>query len=112
MAGVIGSPIEDLDTPALLLDINAADGNIRRMADFFRDRPCQLRPHFKNHKCTALARRQLEAGAAVIIADIDTAENVPQSEFESLAEKLNLKCVEKIPGIAYCSFYITPKYAY
>jgi cation diffusion facilitator family transporter len=48
----------------------------------------------------------------IIIADIDTAENVPQSEFESLAKRLNVKCVEKIPGIAYCSYYITPKYAY
>jgi cation diffusion facilitator family transporter len=48
----------------------------------------------------------------IIIADIDTAENIPQSEFENLAKNLNMKCVEKIPGIAYCSFYITPKYAY
>ncbi|UCD30739.1 MAG: DSD1 family PLP-dependent enzyme [Planctomycetota bacterium] len=35
------------------------------MADFFRGRKCQLRPHFKNHKCTTLARHQLEAGSAV-----------------------------------------------
>jgi D-serine deaminase-like pyridoxal phosphate-dependent protein len=60
-----GSPIEDLDTPALLLDRAAADRNLQRMADFFRDRPCQLRPHFKNHKCVTLARRQLAAGSAV-----------------------------------------------
>ena len=62
---VIGSRIEDLDTPALLLDGPASDGNIRRMADFFRDRTSRLRPHFKNHKCTTLARRQLDAGCAV-----------------------------------------------
>jgi D-serine deaminase-like pyridoxal phosphate-dependent protein len=60
-----GSPIGDLDTPALLLDRAAADRNLQRMADFFRDRPCQLRPHFKNHKCVTLARRQLAAGSAV-----------------------------------------------
>jgi D-serine deaminase-like pyridoxal phosphate-dependent protein len=60
-----GSPIEDLDTPALLLDRAAADRNLRRMAEFFRDRPCQLRPHFKNHKCVTLARRQMAAGSAV-----------------------------------------------
>jgi len=62
---VIGSPIEDLDTPALLLDGPASDRNIRRMAEFFRHRPSRLRPHFKNHKCTTLARRQLAAGSAV-----------------------------------------------
>lgn len=61
----IGLPLQDLDTPALLLDLRACDRNLRRMAATFADRTCQLRPHFKNHKCTALARRQLEAGSAV-----------------------------------------------
>lgn len=62
---MIGKPIEDLDTPVLLLDRGASDRNLRRMADFFKDRACRLRPHFKNHKCTALARRQREAGSLV-----------------------------------------------
>ncbi len=62
---VIGSPIEDLDTPVLLLDGPASARNIARMAEFFRDRKSQLRPHFKNHKCTTIARRQLAAGSAV-----------------------------------------------
>ncbi|UCE40982.1 MAG: cation transporter [Candidatus Aminicenantes bacterium] len=48
----------------------------------------------------------------IIVADIDTAEKLPESEFDRLAKKLNVKCIEKIPDIAYCSFYITPKYAY
>jgi D-serine deaminase-like pyridoxal phosphate-dependent protein len=37
--------------------------NIRRMADFFRDGPCRLRPHFKAHKTPEIARRQLSAGS-------------------------------------------------
>lgn len=61
----IGTPLEDLDTPALLLDRSASDRNLRKLADFFRGRKCQLRPHFKNHKCVTLARRQLAAGSAV-----------------------------------------------
>jgi len=48
----------------------------------------------------------------IIIADIDTAEKVAESEFDAISKKLNITCVKKIPGIAYCSFYITPKYAY
>lgn len=59
----IGLPIERLDTPTLLLDRAASDRNLRRMASFFADRPARLRPHFKNHKCVPLARRQLAAGA-------------------------------------------------
>ncbi len=60
----IGTPIEDLDTPSLLLDRVASDRNIRKMADFFHGRKSQLRPHFKNHKCATLAQRQLDAGSA------------------------------------------------
>ena len=86
MAGLIGSPIEDLDTPALLLDGPATDRNLRRMADFFRARPCRLRPHFKNHKCTRLARRQLGAGSAVGItcAKLAEAEVLADAGFEDV----------------------------
>ena len=63
--GIIGRRIEDLDTPALLLDDELLQGNLQRMAEFFRGRPAQLRPHFKNHKCATLARMQLAAGSAV-----------------------------------------------
>jgi D-serine deaminase-like pyridoxal phosphate-dependent protein len=59
----IGLPLEAIDTPALLLDLPACKRNLARMAEFFRDRPAKLRPHFKNHKCVSLARRQLAAGA-------------------------------------------------
>lgn len=62
---LIGALIDDLDTPALLLDGAASQRNLRRIAEFFRGRKTQLRPHFKNHKCPELARRQLEAGSAV-----------------------------------------------
>jgi cation diffusion facilitator family transporter len=48
----------------------------------------------------------------IILADIDVADEVTESEFDDLKKRLNLRCVEKIPNIAYCSFYITPKYAY
>ena len=37
--------------------------NIRRMAEFFADGPCKLRPHFKAHKTPEIARRQLAAGS-------------------------------------------------
>lgn len=55
--------VEEIDTPALLVDLDAMESNLQGMAEFFRARPCKARPHFKNHKAPALARRQLEAGA-------------------------------------------------
>ena len=61
----IGRPVVELDTPTLLLDRAASDRNLAKMAAFFRDRSAKLRPHFKNHKCATLARRQLAAGSAI-----------------------------------------------
>src|SRR5262249_32399050 len=55
--------VQDLETPALLADLDLMEGNLQRMAAFFRGVPAKLRPHFKNHKCPDLAWRQLEAGA-------------------------------------------------
>lgn len=56
-------PVHLLPTPALLLDLAAMEANLARMAAFFRGRSVGLRPHFKNHRVLALARRQIEAGA-------------------------------------------------
>lgn len=54
---------EELETPALLVDLPCMEANLERMASFFRTVPAKLRPHFKNHKCPDLAARQLAAGA-------------------------------------------------
>jgi D-serine deaminase-like pyridoxal phosphate-dependent protein len=53
--------IADIPTPALLVDVPAMERNIRRMAEFFTEGPCRLRPHFKAHKTPEIARRQLAA---------------------------------------------------
>jgi D-serine deaminase-like pyridoxal phosphate-dependent protein len=58
-----GVKIHEIDTPALLLDLDAMERNLAKMAGFFSAGPTRLRPHYKNHKCPALARRQMEAGA-------------------------------------------------
>jgi len=55
-----------LNTPALVIDLDALTRNIARMADFARTRGLQLRPHAKTHKSPDIARRQIEAGAVGI----------------------------------------------
>jgi D-serine deaminase-like pyridoxal phosphate-dependent protein len=52
----------EIDTPALLVDLDAMERNLAKMARFFSG-PTKLRPHYKNHKCPALAHRQMDAGA-------------------------------------------------
>ncbi len=60
------TPFAAVDTPALLLDASALKANIQRMAAYFIQRHCKLRPHFKSHKCTTIAKLQVEAGAVGI----------------------------------------------
>ena len=55
----------EIPTPALIVDVKAMERNISKMADFFADGPCKLRPHFKAHKTPAIARRQLAASSCV-----------------------------------------------
>jgi D-serine deaminase-like pyridoxal phosphate-dependent protein len=50
----------DLVTPALVVEVDALEGNLAAMAQALPG--ARLRPHVKAHKCTALARRQLEHG--------------------------------------------------
>jgi D-serine deaminase-like pyridoxal phosphate-dependent protein len=60
----IGRRREELITPALVLDIDAAQRNIDRMASELRDMgSTTIRPHYKTHKSPDLARRQVRAGA-------------------------------------------------
>ncbi|HXW84498.1 MAG TPA: DSD1 family PLP-dependent enzyme [Candidatus Binataceae bacterium] len=59
---------QDIDTPALILDLDVVEENIHAMAEYFRGRPQKLRPHFKTPKTPEIARRQLVAGAIGITA--------------------------------------------
>jgi D-serine deaminase-like pyridoxal phosphate-dependent protein len=59
-----GQPLADVDTPALLLDLDAFERNLATMADAVRPFNVRLRPHAKSHKCAEIARRQIAAGAA------------------------------------------------
>lgn len=58
--------ITDLDTPALLIDLDIMERNLARVASYAREHGLRLRPHTKTHKIPALARRQIELGAAGI----------------------------------------------
>jgi len=53
-----------IPTPALVLDLDAFERNVAKMQARADAAGLALRPHAKSHKCAALARRQIEAGAA------------------------------------------------
>ncbi len=56
----------DLDTPALVIDLDVVEANAARMAAAMAGRGIDLRPHVKTHKSIALAKIQMHAGAAGI----------------------------------------------
>lgn len=61
---LIGRAARDrLATPALVIDRDALDRNLARMAEFARAHGTALRPHAKTHKSADVARRQIAAGA-------------------------------------------------
>src|SRR5579863_3154119 len=55
--------IEELETPALLIDLDVMEANLARMAEYTRAHGLRLRPHTKTHKIPALGRRQIDLGA-------------------------------------------------
>ena len=56
--------LDELPTPALVLDLARVERNIDRMAARCRDLGVSLRPHLKTHKCVEVAERQRARGAA------------------------------------------------
>src|ERR1044072_7995118 len=59
----IGIALDEVDTPALVLDLDALERNIARMAECVSASGVRLRPHAKSHKCAEIARAQIAAGA-------------------------------------------------
>lgn len=71
----IGMPLAEVDTPALLLDLDAFGRNLKRMADQAAKAGVRLRPHAKSHKCPVIARKQIEHGAVgVCVQKVSEAE--------------------------------------
>jgi len=58
--------VADVDTPALLIDLDAFDANLARVHTHVREAGLAVRPHGKAHKCPDIARRQVAAGAVGI----------------------------------------------
>ena len=55
--------VSGLTTPALVLDVNILNSNISAMNRILEDSTLKLRPHYKSHKCAALAKMQIKNGA-------------------------------------------------
>ena len=59
----VGMNVAQVDTPALLLDLEAFERNLVRLTESLRGTSVRLRPHAKSHKCPEIALRQIARGA-------------------------------------------------
>lgn len=58
-----GLRVDQIDSPALVIDLDAMERNITRMAEFARKHQVQWRPHASTHRCSELALQMQRAGA-------------------------------------------------
>ena len=63
LAASVGLRVDRIDTPALVVDLDAMERNIARMADFARKHQVLWRPHAKLHKSAEIALQLQRAGA-------------------------------------------------
>jgi D-serine deaminase-like pyridoxal phosphate-dependent protein len=75
----------ELDTPALLVDLDVLERNVREMAEVASAAGVKLRPHTKTHKCPEIARMQVEAGATgITVAKLGEAEVMADAGFDDI----------------------------
>src|SRR6185295_1228983 len=67
--------VSEIETPAVVVDLDVIDRNLSRMAEYCRSKNLNLRPHTKTHKIPELAKLQLAGGASgITVAKIGEAE--------------------------------------
>ncbi len=72
---LLGQPIREVDTPALVLDLDALDHNVRQITQFLSAHGKAWRPHAKCHKSVTIGHRLLDAGAiGLTVAKLSEAE--------------------------------------
>lgn len=84
LIGVAGGRAQ-LETPALVIDREALERNIERMAVHTKQRGIALRPHAKTHKCVEIAKRQMAAGAlGICCAKLGEAEALGEGGIDNI----------------------------
>ena len=67
--------IEELDTPAVIVDLDVMEENLRSLAEYCRQHGLSLRPHTKTHKIPVIAKMQIESGCqGITVAKVGEAE--------------------------------------
>ncbi len=75
----IGMTLDEVDTPALIVDLDAFERNLRRLPERIAGTNVRARPHAKTHKCPVIALKQVALGAVgVCVQKVSEAEAMVQ----------------------------------
>lgn len=101
----IGTHLEDVHTPALIVDLDALERNVKRMRDFAERMGVRHRAHAKTHKSADIARIQMELGRAVGVCcqKVSEAESIVAGGIRDVLvsnEVVDLKKIERLAQLA------------
>jgi len=97
---------KQIQTPALVLDMDIFEKNLKKAVAKCEAAGVSLRPHFKSAKCTAIARLELEAGGkGLCCAKVSEAEVLVESGFEDILianQVVDRSKISKAAALATC----------
>lgn len=104
IAAEVGTRIEDIDTPCLLVDLDAYERNVERMARFMKDNALRHRAHAKTHKSADISRDQMNAGAVgVCCQKVSEAESLVHAGVPDVLvsnQVINPNMIERLAAMA------------
>ncbi|MGE0204349.1 MAG: DSD1 family PLP-dependent enzyme [Hyphomicrobiaceae bacterium] len=99
-----GMPFHEVDTPALIIDLDAFEGNLERMAAMLQSSGARLRAHAKTHKSPIIARKQMALGAVgVCCQKVSEAEVLVAGGVDNIIitnEVVGQKKIERVAALA------------
>jgi D-serine deaminase-like pyridoxal phosphate-dependent protein len=97
----VGHGVDDIDTPALVIDLDAMERNLARMADFARTQSMRLRPHAKMHKSAEIAKLQMTHGAVgVCVQKTDEALALARAGVSDIYISNEVVAIQKLARLA------------
>ena len=94
--------ISNIPTPALIVDKDKFEKNAEKMSELLKNSSLSLRPHYKSHKCAAIAHRQIEDGAiGMTCAKLDEAIDLCDSGIENILIANQITDRQKISRLAH-----------
>ena len=101
LRALVGQGVDAVDTPALVVDLDAVNRNLQRVAEFADKHRLRLRPHAKMHKSPVVARLQLQAGAVgVCVQTVAEAEAMAAGGINDVFISNEVLAVSKLRRVA------------